>query len=103
MFGRRSHARLSLTTAWEGVLRVLRDVMVVQRAGRGEFVAISREPAVVGEALTLDLTADDTEVSVPVRVQDTRPVMVDGAVRHRLVLEPLESGDAGASAGDAQS
>lgn len=97
MFGRRSHARLSLTTAWEGMLRVLRDVMVVQRAERGEFVAISREPAIVGEALTLDLTANNTEVSVPVRVQDTRPVMVDGAVRHRLVLEPLESGDTPAS------
>jgi hypothetical protein len=93
MFGRRSHARLSLTQAWEGVLRVLRDVMVVHRAERGEFVAISREPAVVGEALTLDLTADDNEVSLPVRVQETRPVIVDGAVRHRLVLEPLQSGN----------
>lgn len=103
MFGRRSHARLSLTTAWEGVLRVLRDVLVVQRAERGEFVAISREPAVVGEALTLDLTADDTEVSLPVRVQETRPVIVDGAVRHRLVLEPLESGNAATTNAGAES
>jgi hypothetical protein len=94
MSGRRSDVRLNLTTAWSGVLRVLRQVMVVRRAERGEFVAISTEPAVVGEALTLDLTADETEMSLPVRVQETRPVVVDGALRHRLVLQPLESGDA---------
>ncbi|MGH7900016.1 MAG: hypothetical protein ACREQQ_18820 [Candidatus Binatia bacterium] len=82
---------------------MLRDVLVVQRAERGEFVAISREPAVVGEALTLDLTADDTEVSLPVRVQETRPVIVDGAVRHRLVLEPLESGNAATTNAGAES
>jgi hypothetical protein len=94
MSGRRSEVRWNLTTAWGGVLRVLRQVMVVRRAERGEFVAISTEPAVVGEALTLDLTADETEMSLPVRVQETRPVVVDGALRHRLVLQPLESGDA---------
>ena len=97
MSGRRSHARLNLTRAWDGVLRVLRHVMVVQRAERGEFVAISTEPAVVGEALTLDLTADEAQVSLPVRVHETRPVVVDGALRHRLVLQPLESGDAAAA------
>jgi hypothetical protein len=97
MSGRRSHVRLNLTRAWDGVLRVLRHVMVVQRAERGEFVAISTEPAVVGEALTLDLTADEAQVSLPVRVHETRPVVVDGALRHRLVLQPLESGDAAAA------
>jgi hypothetical protein len=85
--------RLNLTNAWDGVLRVLRHVMVVQRAERGGFVAISSEPAVVGEALTLDLTADETEVSLPVRVHEARPVVVDGALRHRLVLQPLEPDD----------
>lgn len=94
MSGRRSHVRLNLTTVWGGVLRVLRHVLVVQGAERGEFVAISSEPAVVGEALSLDLTADGAEVSLPVRVHETRPVVVDGALRHRLVLQPLESGDA---------
>jgi hypothetical protein len=101
MSGRRSHVRLNLTTAWDGVLRVLRHVMVVQRAGRGEFIAISSEPAIVGEALTLELTADEAEVSLPVRVHETRPVVVDGALRHRLVLQPLESGDAGPADGSA--
>lgn len=94
MSGRRGYARLNLTSALGGVLRVLRQVLVVQRAERGEFVAISSEPAVVGEALTLDLTGDETDVSLPVRVQETQPVVVDGALRHRLVLQPLESGDA---------
>jgi hypothetical protein len=99
MSGRRSHVRLNLTKAWDGVLRVLRQVMVVQRAERGEFVAISSEPAVVGEALMLDLTADDADVSLPVRVHDARPVVVDGALRHRLVLQPLEPDDAGPANG----
>jgi hypothetical protein len=67
--------------------------MVVQRAERGEFVAISSEPGVVGEALTLDLTANETEISLPVRVHEARPVVVDGALRHRLVLQPLEPDD----------
>jgi hypothetical protein len=97
MSGRRSHVRLNLTTAWGGVLRVLRHLLVVQRADRGEFVAISNEPAAVGEALSLDLTAGDVEVSLPVRVHETRPVVVDGALRPRLVLQPLESGDVGAT------
>jgi hypothetical protein len=95
MSGRRGYARLNLTSALGGVLRVLRQALVVQRAERGEFVAISSEPGVVGETLSLDLTADDAEVSLPVRVHDTRPIVVDGALRHRLVLQPLESGEAG--------
>ena len=66
---------------------------------RGEFVAISSEPAVVGEALTLDLTADEAEVSLPVRVHEARQVVVDGALRHRLVLQPLEPDDAGPANG----
>ena len=99
MSGRRSHVRLNLTKAWDGVLRVLRHVMVVQRAEHGEFVAISSEPAVVGEALTLDLTADHAEMSLPVRVHEARPVVVDGALRHRLVLQPLESDDPGPASG----
>jgi hypothetical protein len=101
MSGRRSHVRLSLTTAWDGVLRVLRHVMVVHKAERGEFVAISSEPAVVGEALTLELTADEADVSLPVRVHEMRPVVVDGALRHRLVLQPLEAGDARPTDGSA--
>lgn len=101
MSGRRSHVRLNLTNALDGVLRVLRQLRALHRAERGEFVAISSEPAVVGESLSLDLTADDAEVSLPVRVHETRPVVVDGALCHRLVLQPLESGDAGPADGGA--
>lgn len=95
MFGRRGHVRLNLTTAWNGILRILQDVVVLRGATTGEFVAISREPAVVGESLTLDLTSGDSAIALPVQVEEVRPVMVDGALRHRLVLKRLWSADAG--------
>jgi len=68
----------------EGVLRVLRDV-VVHRDATNELVAISSEAGLPGELVTLHLGA---EVDAParVRVVESRPVVINGQLRHRLRL-----------------
>jgi hypothetical protein len=69
-------------------MRVLRDV-VVHRADRNELQAVSHVPAVAGEDMTLDLMGAGTTLGLKVRVIDSRPVMVEGAVRHRIRLTVL--------------
>jgi hypothetical protein len=68
----------------EGVLRVLRDV-VVQRNATNELVAISSEAGLAGEVVTLHL-GTDVDVPARVRVVESRPVVVNGQLRHRLRL-----------------
>ena len=86
MAGRRSHVRYSLVHPPEGVLRVMQDVLI-QAAGGGEMVAISREAGVVGEAVSLAPGLEEQGRPLPARVVESQPVVVDGAVRHRLRLE----------------
>ena len=83
MLGRRSHARISLESGAEGVLSLARDV-VVRTNGDGHLVAISRDAAPIGERVRV-LLADD-EVTVIAEVIESKPVICDGAVRHRLLM-----------------
>ena len=69
----------------EGVLRVLRDV-IVHRDGDQEWIAIGREPAVVGEILMLDVDEGDVRHRLTMCVVESRPVIVDGDMRHRIRL-----------------
>lgn len=94
MFGRRSYARFSLAPSGAGVLRVLRDV-IVQDVGRDEWLVVGREPAAVGDAMTLQLTEFDADSSVSVQVLESRPILVDGAIRHRLRLQRTASDSRG--------
>jgi hypothetical protein len=85
MLGRRSHARCVIPASIEGVLSVSRDVLV--RARDCEHVTVvSREPGVPGEKGQLTLPASNVE-SVGVRLSTSRPVVMDGAVRHVLQLQ----------------
>ena len=93
MSGRRSHPRYAVATPWDGAMRVLRDVLV-QRTEHDELHAVSHVAGMAGEEMTLDLMAEGTTLGLKVRVIDSRPVMVEGAVRHRLRLAVL-SGDQG--------
>ena len=68
----------------EGVLRVLRDV-VVHRNAVNELVAISPEAGLPGELVTLHLGAH-ADVPSRVRVVESRPIVVNGQLRHRLRL-----------------
>lgn len=107
MSGRRSHQRYVMTTPWDGSMRVLRDV-VIHRDGEGRLSAVSHVPAVVGEEMTLDLMTAGSTVGLRVRVIDSRPVMVDGSMRHRISLsmthndsEPLVEAPASGQAAEA--
>jgi hypothetical protein len=97
MFGRRSHVRFTFSRSPNGLLRILRDV-IVQPADGGAFVAISQEAAAVGESLRLDLGEWDLS-RVEVRVVECSPVIVDGSVRHRMRLERILPGDGSAPNG----
>ena len=88
MSGRRSHPRFVVVTPWDGAMRVLRDV-VIHRTDREELQAVSNVPAVAGEEMTLDLMGAGATLGLRVRVIDSRPMMVDGSVRHRIRLALL--------------
>ena len=91
MSGRRSHQRFVVSTPWDGALRVLRDV-VIHRTDDNELHAVSHAPAIIGEEMTLDVMGAGATVGFKVKVLESRPVMIDGAVRHRVRLAVL-SGD----------
>lgn len=92
MLGRRSHARFNLTRSADGALRILRDV-IVQRTQNDEWIAISREASAAGEIVTLDLGIAEAPLRFTVRVLESRPVVIDGGVQHRLRLERVESNE----------
>jgi hypothetical protein len=85
MSGRRSHPRFAVANPWSGAIRILRDV-VIDRTERDELLAVSNAAAVIGEVLSLDLIGGGQNVAMKVRVIDSRPVIIDGTVRHRVRL-----------------
>ena len=84
MAGRRGSPRFAITNA-EGVLRVLHDVILDRSNGR-EIVAIAAEPGLRGEIVTVHVAGDPAAMEA--RVVESHPVILDGAVRHRLRLTP---------------
>lgn len=97
MSGRRSHPRYVVATPWDGAMRVLRDV-VIHRTEGNELQAFSNVPAVAGEEMTLDVMGAGETIGLKVKVVDSRPVMVEGAVRHRIRLAVLKAPRAEANA-----
>ena len=89
MSGRRRHERFAPAQPWDGALKVLRDV-IVQEDADGGLISIGQAPGVIGEQMTLDVAGAGHVVTLKVRVQESRPVLLDGQLRHRLRLEVLE-------------
>jgi hypothetical protein len=54
--------------------------------GADELLAISQVPAAAGEELSLDLIAAGANLPLKVRVVESRPVIVNGVLRHRIRL-----------------
>jgi hypothetical protein len=75
--------------AWEGAMRVRRDV-VVQHQPDGSLAVISHLPGVTDEILTLDLVGTSASASLTVQVLDSRPVVMNGALRHALRVAVLD-------------
>jgi hypothetical protein len=89
MSGRRGQIRLAFANSG-GVLRISRDV-VVMHAAQNEFVAASSQPGIPGDVLTIAFSGRDGQQSETVRVAASKPVVVDGVVKHELRLERLAS------------
>jgi hypothetical protein len=92
MLGRRRNKRFKVTEPSEGTLRLFRDV-TVQRIGDDEWIAISCEPAIVGETLVLDVfDVDESERQRRFRVHviESRPVIITGDVQYRIRLHAGE-------------
>ena len=102
MTGRRSHDRFAVANPWEGAMRVLRDVVVDRTSTcRNELMAVCQVPGVLGETMTLDLMGGGLTLGLTVTVLESRPVVIDGAVRHRLRLEMIPLAVNGCEAGTA--
>jgi len=59
---------------------------------------VSQVAAVVGEEMTLDVMGAGAEMALKVRVIESKPLMVQGVVRHQVRLAMVESGSDAASA-----
>lgn len=90
MSGRRSHSRFTVAAPWDGALRVLRDV-VIDRTSRDELLAVSHVPGVAGEEMSLDLMGSGMTLALRVKVIESRPVILEGSVRHRIRLELVDA------------
>jgi hypothetical protein len=82
--------RFTITPASDGVLRILYDV-AVQEWAPNEVVAISREPGIVGEVIALQIMDSHGTMHTAARIAESRPLVADGAVRHRLRLERVQA------------
>ncbi|HEX2344706.1 MAG TPA: hypothetical protein VHI98_29825 [Vicinamibacterales bacterium] len=94
MLERRTEKRYRLTEPTEGAVRVFRDV-IVRMSGDDEWIVTSREGAIAGETLVLetDVAGYEDEDGEPrnrlaVCVIESRPVIVDGDMQHRIRLHP---------------
>lgn len=87
---RRRDKRFSMTEPADGSLRVFPDV-VVHKDGDGEWTGISWLPVGTGETFVLDVVEIDADAGevrrrVPVCVIESRPVLVEGELCHRIRL-----------------
>jgi hypothetical protein len=88
---RRRDKRFRCDTPVSGAVLVFHDV-AVQQQGSDEWISISRQSATVGETLLLEVVQDDplageTRRRLPVCVIESRPVLVDGDMHHRIRLD----------------
>ena len=89
MSGRRGHDRFSVLRSPEGVLRVLREV-VIQSATDSQIIAVSERPGVLGEVVAVKLAAQEP-ASLHAQVLESHPIVVDGNVKHQLRLHQISS------------
>ena len=95
MSGRRSHDRFAVLQSPQGMLRVLQDV-VVQNTRPDHTIALSREPGVIGELVSVQFPHDSSDVRA--KVLESQPIVIDGNVRHQLRLHHLNGASAEAPA-----
>jgi hypothetical protein len=70
-------------------MRVARDVTVTCTAGG--MVATSKEPSIVGDAVTIEMVVDGQVERVAARVEESRPIVVAGTIWHRIRLSRVDA------------
>ena len=75
--------------AWNGTIRIWRDVAIAADTGP-ELAVVSDEPGVVHEEMMLGLSGPQGRLEIRVKVLESQPQVVDGIVRHRLRLLMLD-------------
>jgi len=91
MSGRRSHQRFAVLASPEGVIRVMGDV-VMQSLTPEQIVVVSRQPGIPGETVSVQ-SPDGVETIVTAQVLASQPVVIDGSVRHQLLLRQTGTAD----------
>jgi hypothetical protein len=86
MLGRRSHVRVSIESGAEGILSLARDIAVRVNSD-GNLVGVCRDAVAIGEHVRVVLADDHLDVLV--EVIESKPVICDGAVRHRLLMRRI--------------
>src|SRR5262245_50581879 len=89
MRDRRAEERVTFMEPTYGVVRGFCDV-VLQKSNEIEWIAISRQPAVAGETLILDFDEGGRPQHLAVCVIESRPVILEGDMRHRIRLQADE-------------
>jgi hypothetical protein len=85
----RRDTRYLLSRPWEGTMRIPGDVIVERHDEMlQELWVVSTLSVRRDEMLTLELTGPVR--SFTVRVVESRPVLVDGSIRHRLRLAVVD-------------
>jgi hypothetical protein len=74
-------------------LRTLEEV-VVETHTRDDLWVVSRTPAMPDERFTLHVTGSGPPELLVVRVAESRPILVDGAIRNRVHLVVIERHEA---------
>lgn len=85
MLERRRDHRFKFRKPAAGAVHIFCDVLVTSTA-ENEWIALSREPALSGETLLLDVGDGEQRRRLAVHVIDSSPVIVDGDMRHRIRL-----------------
>jgi hypothetical protein len=70
-------------------MRVFSDVSPETGPADDELSVVSETPGVVDEVMSLGLTSREGQMHLQVRVLDSRPLIINGVVRHRLRLRVL--------------
>jgi len=84
---------------WEGRLRVVRDVTLLDVVDDRGVEFVSAVPGVPGEVVALELSGAQTVLALVGCVTDSRPIVLEGSVQHALrvlVVDETRQVEAGA-------
>lgn len=92
MLGRRMYHRHVVSNS-TGTLHVLSEV-TVQHYEKNQLIATADEAHLPGELLAIEVVGSPAASRTHVRVLESCPILVDGSIRHRLRLVPVDDAEA---------